>query len=185
MKQFYLKSLLLLLFTTIGIIAFAYEDVTIAGIKYRLYSDTSEKTAEVRWSNYSGAIAIPSSVDYNDITYSVTNISDQAFSECSALTSIIIPHSVTSIGSWAFRYCSGLTSIIVENGNAHYDARNDCNAIIETSSNTLIAGCQNTIIPNSVTRIGSYAFWGCSGLTSITIPNSVTSIGYSAFSDCI
>ena len=65
-----------------------------------------------------------------------------------------------------------------------YDSRNNCNAIIETSTNTLIFGCQNTTIPNSVTSIGEYAFFNCISLTSIEIPNSVTSIGDYAFSDC-
>ncbi|MBQ6209968.1 MAG: leucine-rich repeat protein, partial [Prevotella sp.] len=65
-----------------------------------------------------------------------------------------------------------------------YDSRNNCNAIIETSTNTLISGCKNTSIPNSVTTIGDGAFHGCSGLTSITIPNSVTTIGDGAFHGC-
>ena len=65
-----------------------------------------------------------------------------------------------------------------------YDSREDCNAIIETKTNTLIAGCMNSVIPNSVTSIGSDAFFGCEGLTSIEIPNSVTNIGLEAFSDC-
>ena len=118
------------------------------------------------------------------IPNSVTSIGDFAFKSCLGLTSITIPNSVTSIGYYAFDSCSGLTSITVEKGNTKYDSRDNCNAIIETNTNELIAGCKNTIIPNSVTSIGDYAFYDCSGLTSITIPNSVTSIGVWAFSYC-
>ena len=118
------------------------------------------------------------------IPNSVTSIGDYAFSDCSGLTSVTIPNSVTSIGREAFSFCSGLTSIKVESGNSVYDSRENCNAIIKTATNTLISGCKNTIIPNSVTSIGREAFYGCSDLTSVTIPNSVTSIGDGAFSCC-
>ena len=118
------------------------------------------------------------------ISGSVTSIEDWAFSGCSGLTGITIPSSVTSIGERAFSGCSGLTSVIVEKGNSKYDSRDNCNAIIETESNTLVQGCSKTVIPGSVTIIGDYAFYGCSGLTSVTIPNSVTSIRKNAFAGC-
>ncbi len=118
------------------------------------------------------------------IPNSVTSIGYYAFSSCTGLTSVTIPESVTSIGSSAFSGCTSLTSLIVDKDNIVYDSRNNCNAIIETGSNTLVAGCKTTIIPNSVTSIGDHAFFGCTGLTAITIPNSVTSIGSSAFFGC-
>ncbi len=73
---------------------------------------------------------------------------------------------------------------MVDKENTVYDSRDNCNAIIKTSTNSLIAGCKNTVIPNSVTSIGGGAFENCSSLTSITIPNSVTSIGWYAFCNC-
>ena len=115
------------------------------------------------------------------IPNSVTSIGDYAFKNCN-ITSITIPNSVTSIGEKVFMDNLRLTSIIVEKDNPKYDSRDNCNAIIETSSNKLILGCKNTVIPNSVTSIGDYAFFG-SNLTSITIPNSVKSIGDYAFFD--
>lgn len=136
----------------------------------------------------------------------VTNIKFATFSNCSSLTSITIPNTVTSIGTWAFLgcgltsitipnsvtsiandaflYCGGLKSVVVEEGNTIYDSRGDCNAIIETATNTLRLGCKNTTIPNDVRIIGENAFSGCVRLKSITIPHSVTSIEGSAFYGC-
>ena len=119
-----------------------------------------------------------------EIPNSVTSIGNYAFSGCTGLTSIEIPNSVTSISSTVFQYCSGLEQIIVDEGNTVYDSRENCNAIINTSTNALVVGCKNTVILNSVTSIGNYAFSYCTGLTSIEIPNSVTSIGNYAFSGC-
>ena len=118
------------------------------------------------------------------IPNSVTSIGDGAFRGCRGLTELTLPNSVTSIGISAFWGCSGLEKITVESGNSRYDSRDNCNSIIETKTNTLIAGCKNSIIPNSVTSIGDYAFYGCTGLTELTLPNSVTSIGTGAFAYC-
>lgn len=116
------------------------------------------------------------------IPASVTRIGDYAFSNCRSLTSVVLPSSVTILGEGAFRGCSGLTSISVEKDNPRYDSRDNCNAII--SESTLLAGCKNTTIPGSVTTIGDWAFNGCTGLTSLHLPSSVTEIGGYAFNGC-
>ena len=117
------------------------------------------------------------------IPNNVKTIGHYAFQNCSNLTSITIPEGVTSIGFSIFSGCSNLTSLNVAEENTIYDSREGCNAIIETSSNKLIVGCDNSFIPNSVTSIGEYAFYLC-GLSSITIPKSVKSIGYHSFRNC-
>ena len=119
------------------------------------------------------------------IPESVTNIGQCAFGECRSLTSITIPAGTADIGWGAFVGCGRLESINVKEGNLKYDSRGDCNAIIETESNTLIRGCNNTIIPDDVINIMDHAFDECEGLTSITIPDSVVSIGNWVFYKCV
>ena len=107
----------------------------------------------------------------------MTRLGNRAFYHCSSLKSITIPSSIYYIGEMAFEGCGGLASIVVEDGNTVYDSRENCNAIITTQDNELIAGCGNTTIPNSVTSIRGDVFHRCNDLKSIVIPASVTSIG--------
>ena len=132
----------------------------------------------------SSAFAWCTSMESITIPASVTTIYGNAFYGCTNLASINIPASVTSIGDKAFGGCSKLATMTVAVGNTVYDSRNSCNAIIKTSSNTLIAGCKATTFPNDVTSIGNYAFQDCTGLKSITIPASITYIGSDAFYGC-
>lgn len=117
------------------------------------------------------------------VNNNVESIGKGAFERCIGLTQVYIGGGVTSIGVGAFSYCDGLTSITVSGSNNYY-YDNTCDAIIETKTNTLIAGCKNTTIPNGVKLIGDFAFYGCKGLTSVTIPESVKGIGKYAFYDC-
>ena len=119
-----------------------------------------------------------------NIPNSVTHIGEYAFAQCTSLRSITIPNSVTSIDNAVFTQCTALESIVVDENNMDYDSRDNCNAIIRKSDNTLISGCKKTIIPNSVTSIGERAFEGCKTLYSIRIPGNVKTIGQSAFWLC-
>ena len=109
------------------------------------------------------------------------SIERYAFEQCYSLTNIVIPKDVINIGERAFGQCASINSIVVEDDNAKYDSRNNCNAIIETMTNTLIAGCKSTTIPDGIITIGDCAFYGCTSLNSISIPNSVNHIGSEAF----
>ena len=115
---------------------------------------------------------------------SVTSIAESAFENCSSLPSITIPASVTSIAGGAFVDCSAMSSMSVASGNTVYDSRGGCNAIIETSTNTLIATCKNSNVPDGVVKIAYRAFYDLPSRTSVTLPNSVKEIGRYAFSGC-
>ena len=149
----------------------------IAGCKNTVIPDNITTIAEEAFYNCEGLTAIT-------IPQSVTSIADSAFSSCTNLTSITIPDGVTSIGTCVFHYCLSLSEIKIDGNNKVYDSRENCNAIIESDTNTLIAGCKDTTIPDTVTSIGKGAFSGCTNLESIIIPKSLTSIGEDAFYNC-
>ena len=115
----------------------------------------------------------------------LATIGSSAFEGCTALTKITIPANTTTIEKHAFNGCSALTEIVVESGNPVYDSRNHSDAIIEKATDRLVQGCKETAIPQSVTIIGEWAFYGCEGLKIITIPTDcITEIEEWAFLNC-
>ena len=171
-----LFSALALLLCSTSLLAHEFEA---GGIYYNVTSE-ADRTVEVTFkgesydsysNEYSGSIIIPESVTYNGNIYSVTSIGDDAFAECSSLTSVTIPNSVTSIGDYAFEDCFGLTSVTIPNSVTSIG-----NCAFEYCS-----GLTSVTIPNSVTSIGWLVFDHCSGLTSVTIGNSVKNLGNSVF----
>ena len=120
-----------------------------------------------------------------DLGNSVETIDAAAFYGCSKLSKVVIPASTLNIGLNAYSSCPNIVSIRVTEGNRSYDSRNNCNAIIEKSSNQLIAGCQNTVIPNTVTSIGYGAFEGCEKLKTVSLSGSINHIESNAFNGCI
>ena len=97
------KLVTLLLLTLLPLVA-SSQKTAISGIYYSLdlWSDVKTATVMSNPDKYSGDINIPSTVTYNDVTYSVTSIDVRAFQECGGLTSVVIPESVTFIGESAF-----------------------------------------------------------------------------------
>ena len=208
---------------------------TIEGVEvtFKVISE-EEKTVQVGTGKYderaidtstSGIVTIPATID----GYSVVAIADGAFKQINNLQQVIIPEGVKTLGEQAFYYssnisaielpasvtgigyvafggCTNAKTIRVAEGNKVYDSRNDCNAIIHTSSNQLVLGCANTVIPEDVTSLGTLAFcdsrelktiklpagltsiggWGLAGtqLTTVEIPEQVTYLGYMAFKSC-
>ena len=176
----------------------------IDGIYYNLDNRKSIATVTRGENKYVGNIVIPSYVSYNGTVYTVTSIGNSAFADCTWLGSVTLPSTIENIQYYAFQNsnlssivipqsvkqiyypfagCNNLSSIVVEEGNTTYDSRNNCNAIIETAKNSLIAGCRTTVIPEGVETISVRAFQNLTGLKSLYIPSSVKNI-YSAFDGC-
>ena len=153
--------------------ALAY-DFEVNGIYYNFFGNTVSVTHGNIDNSYSGAVSIPNSVTYGGRTYSVSTIGDDAFRNCSSLTSVNMGNSVMNIGNYAFGNCSGLTRVSLS-------------VYLNLIGQGAFSGCyslSNVNIPNSVTYIGEYAFEDCGSLTSVNIPNSLTKIYDFTFYGC-
>ena len=206
MKKLFFLSVLMLL----PLLASA-DAVEINGIYYDLIEKAGQAEVTRNPKYYTGSVVIPESVVNEGKKYSVTSIGNYAFSYCSGLTSVTISNSVTTIGQEAFSSCSSLTSITIPNSVTSIGSHAflSCSGLTSVHIIDIAAWCnisfsnfgsnplsfahhlylngeevKDLVIPNSVTSIDSYAFSGCSGLTTVTIPNSVTSISEQAFSNC-
>ena len=172
--------------------------VEIDGIYYYLTSEGNVAKVTSNPNKYTGNISIPPIVIYESVAYNVTSIGDNAFINCSGLTSVTIPNGVTKIGDEAFHECSGLTSIIIPNGVTSIGglAFEGCSALTSVTIPTTVTSIgvsafnwcrslKSITIPNSITRIEANTFRCCTTLASVTIPNSIMHIGKDAFYDCI
>lgn len=158
------------------------------------------------YDNLTGRLVLPDSVNDDGVMRRVAGVGHMAFRMCSGLRSVVIPNAVRYLGQHAFAACTqldsvrigtgldslgmmvfgnciNLTVIEVDSGNAVFDSREGCNAIIRRDGDTLVFGCRGTTIPSSVRHIGADAF-GNNSPYNLTIPEGVISIGKAAFSGC-
>lgn len=174
MKRLLKPKLLLVLSALFLSLHIKAADFEYKGIYYDILPSTDLTVAVVSGEKtYSGEVVIPETVEYNNLIYKVVSIRASAFSECSGLTSIIMPSSITFIGINAFWGCSSLTSIQLPNIS-----------VIMAATFAECTGLTSITIPESVSKIESYAFYNCSSLVSFTIPNAVTMIQGGAFYEC-
>ena len=181
--------LLILAFPFMGLSAQMYFNSD--GLNFRLVKDTvngnndlSAMVITIGEDNYKGDITIPSSVMHNGVGYPVTAIDNMAFRCCKQLTSINIPASVVNIPAAAFYGSYNLRSIVVSEDNMKYDSRENCNAVIESQTGTLIASCENTVVPEDIIALGDCAFFGNHSITSFTIDGRYYKMGRWVFLDC-
>ncbi len=122
---------------------------------------------------------------YLSIPESANEICPVAFCHNKNMTDLVLPKNITKISVQnPFCYNTQLVTMRAEEGNPSFDSRDNCNALIQTATNTLIAGCKTTVIPNTVKALGRSSFNNCTDLDSIFIPASVDSIGKYAFYTC-
>lgn len=170
-----MKRILTFLFLTISIsLSIRAVEIEVDRIHYELDDTTMEATLSYAPKDISGDIILPSQVESEGNIYPVVSIKEDAFYNCGALTSIIIPEFVTSIGKYAFGNCLHLTKVTIP----------DC---VATLGNYAFFNCislSEIKLPELITEIDDYTFYNCESLTEIIIPNNVKTIRNDAFADC-
>ena len=145
-----------------------------SGLYYNITSNSTVEVTYGQWhfNTYVGDIIVPSTVDYEGVTYTVTAIGEIAFGGCEGqLNSVIVPNTVTTIGESAFASSRHLSLVILPNS-------------IESFGPGAFARCYGLTslhLPEGFTTISENMFFDCMGLTTIEIPSSVTRIEKSAF----
>ena len=193
------KFFALVLALMASVSTFAYDfvfanDFHIDGFGYRIISNNEPRAVGLmEIADCTEDVVIPATVTYNGLQYIVSTVGmgGSIITNDARITikSIFISKTIQVVNMRALSDCPHLCSIVVDEENPYLDSRNDCNAIVTSKdwgspANTLIAGCQTTTIPNSVTEIGNYAFYRCDSLKHMTVPNGVTTINNGAFSEC-
>ena len=208
MKTIFIKSLCLILLAMAGMTASA-QKFEVDGIHYEVISEDDMAVTITGYDNgnHISSVVIPDRVAHVGKVYSVTSISNGAFSGasfasvhipntvtfigegafrlCGSLSSITIPSNVLLIGDHAFSECGSLKEILVEDSNTRYASADG--ALYDKDLSTLICcpgGKESVSIPNTTKSIADRAFYWCRKLISVEIPESVTSIGEYAFDNC-
>ena len=173
MKQIFFKALMLVLFSTAGIVSVKAEEAAVGGIYYSFLGDEATVTYNM-YMNYRGEIVIPETVVYNGKNYKVTAIGEGAFIRFKNITSVSVPGSVSHIQKSAFADCSRLETVNINNGVVSIGeyAFANCTSLKEIT------------LPNSVTTLGEEAFYRCKSMTSVTLSNKLTTIEYATFQYC-
>lgn len=174
----YLKFYLALMCAIVCCPAMMAEDVVIDGLKYAL--DRAAGTARVirnvesGKSTYSGAVVVPSSVDYEGSSYAVVALGDSCFYGSNELTSVDLPESVSSLGKACFSGCATLSDVRLPGG-------------LTSLPEQCFSGCYRLAglaLPEGLTSLGSHCFSGCQSLSDITLPAGLTSLGEQCFNGC-
>ena len=208
--KFYFSLLATLIVAALSTPASAY-DFSYNGLVYKI-TNASAKTVMLTYEKYyadgnsnkrydelNGIVDVPETVRYNNVTYTVTAVDNNALRSCKDFIELRIPATVTSIGTSAFQNCTGVAKIVFKAPSGSVqpqplvigdNAFNKCQAVTEITLPTWTSSIGNNVFqncseltsfgvnePSQLTTMGEYTFKSCSKLATINLPNSLTSLG--------